>query len=229
MIDNGVEAGKLEGIRMTRAPDRLAEGPGGHPRDRLFAGRIDVGDDQTVGVAEGRQKFLEEGLRPGIPMGLEDDDDPSGPDLPGRGKRGPDLRRVMAVVVDHRDPVCLSPDFQPALGAGEPLEPLPDDGKGQVHLPRHRHRRQGVIDVEQSRNVELYRSQEDIPVEERETGGGAGEGDLLRPVVGFGRQPVGDHRAFDPGEDLPDVGIIQAEDRRAVERDDIGELEEGLL
>ena len=72
---------------MTRATDRLAEGYCGYPRDWLFTCRIDVGDDHEVGILEGRQKLVEEGLGPGIAVGLEDDNDPSGPDLPCRGER----------------------------------------------------------------------------------------------------------------------------------------------
>ncbi len=48
----------MDGVRMTRAPDRLAEDLRGHPGDRLFACRIDVGDDQEIGIAEGRQKLV---------------------------------------------------------------------------------------------------------------------------------------------------------------------------
>ncbi len=61
--------GNMDGVRMARAPDRLAEGLRGHPGDRLFAGRIDVGDDQEVGIAEGRQKLVEEGLASGYSGG----------------------------------------------------------------------------------------------------------------------------------------------------------------
>lgn len=58
------------------------------------------------------------------------------------------------------------------MNSGKTLQPLPDDGEDQVHLPRDRNRRQRVIDIEEAGDVQLYCSQQNIPTVEGETGGG---------------------------------------------------------
>jgi len=79
---------------------------------------------------------------------LESDDNaPTGPDLPRRGEGRPDLRRVVAVIVHHRDAVDLSLHLEAPPHPGV-------RGKAHAHLferdPKlqgDRRRRQGVADV----------------------------------------------------------------------------------
>ena len=73
------------------------------PRDRLFSGGIDVGHEQEIGRIERGQKFVEEIFRPRVAVGLKKGDEPPLKRPFHRFEGRPDLFRVVAVVIDHRD------------------------------------------------------------------------------------------------------------------------------
>src|SRR5215470_8751916 len=99
--------------------DPLGQAPGMDPGDRRLARRIDVGHEQHVGVVERRQKLVVEVERPGVAVRLEHDHAAAREALAGGRQRRPDLRRVMAVVVDQQDAGHLALDLEASLDPGE--------------------------------------------------------------------------------------------------------------
>src|SRR5512143_2354572 len=127
--------------------DTFIERLAGYAGDGLFPRGIDVHDDELVRLVEGGKEFFEQVLGPRIPVRLEHHDHP--PLEPSRGgrERGPDLRGVMAVIVDDDDSAGLSFDLKPSLHAGKFPERLPDDLEIDVQLPSHGDRSQAVADI----------------------------------------------------------------------------------
>ena len=84
--------------------DGLHQPLGAGAGDGRLTGRVDVGDEQHVGLVEGAGEVVEQVARPAVTVRLEGHDDP----VPfarvrplGGLERGADLRRVVAVVVDE--------------------------------------------------------------------------------------------------------------------------------
>ena len=89
-------AHRVVAVRVDRVGERLAR----RARDGRLAGRVDVGDDEHVGLVEGARELLEERLRARVAVRLEGDDD-AAVEARLRGvERRLDLGGVVAVVVD---------------------------------------------------------------------------------------------------------------------------------
>ena len=70
-----------------------------------------------------------------------------------------DLRRVMAVVVDHEDAVGLAADIEAPLRAAEILQSRGDAVEREAQLHADRHRRQRVQQVVPSGHGERQRAE----------------------------------------------------------------------
>src|SRR6266404_1125132 len=79
------------------------KGFAGDARDRRFAGRIDVREDEQVGLIEGAAELIPEMLRARIAMRLEKNQQAVKLTAASSFERGANLRRVVTVVVDYRD------------------------------------------------------------------------------------------------------------------------------
>src|SRR5512143_2375295 len=221
---------QIPGLPMSVLPDRDAERFAGGALDRLLPRGVPVEDEPHVRVLERREELLEQRTGARVPVRLESDDDPpAGPDLPRRGQGRPDLRRVVAVIVHHRDAADL-PLY---------LEAPPDPGvRGQAgaHLVERdsefqgdRRRGQGVADV-----VAAGRPEEDLaeplaPCEDGEPVRHPGRDHILRTVIRGTGEPVGDVGLLHGGDQLLDIRVVDAQDREPVEGDLVDEVEERLL
>ncbi len=70
------------------------------PFDGLLARRVDVGDDEDVGLVECAGELVEKQLGARVAVGLKGDDDAAIEAALGSVERGFDLGGVVAVVVD---------------------------------------------------------------------------------------------------------------------------------
>ena len=142
---------------------------------------------------------------------------------------------MMAIVVDQGDAATvLERDLAVALEAPadalEVRQRLDDGFVGHAHLVSHRDRRQGVQHVvhagQVEHDVELRRG---ARPQHGELHLRALVADVHRADVGRLGQAVADDRLGDGGHDLAHVWIVFAEDGRAVERQMLQEVDEGLL
>lgn len=122
--------------------------------DRTFAGRIDVGDDHGVGVAETGAEFLEQIADPRVAMGLHHGDQPAAPDLSCRTQDRRDLDRVVAIVIDDRDATHDSGLGEAPAHATELRQRLYGNGVCDPHLVGDGIDRQGVLHVVQAEHRE---------------------------------------------------------------------------
>src|SRR5687767_2573151 len=82
--------------------DRVCQHLSRHALDWLFAGRIDICNEEHVGVVKRARKLLHLVLGARVAMGLEEDDDSATRRRNfGRSERRLNLRRMMSVVVDY--------------------------------------------------------------------------------------------------------------------------------
>ncbi len=71
--------------------------------------RINIVEHQNIRVAKRPGKFIKERLGARKAVRLENHNQPALPHLPGRGQRRHNFRRVMSVIIHHRDLACPVP------------------------------------------------------------------------------------------------------------------------
>src|SRR6267142_4911803 len=95
-------------------------------RDRRLAGRINLGDNNRIGIVETGAEFLEQRLQPGEAMRLHHGNDLAVSGFTRRFKNGSYLDRVMAVIVDHGDAVPFAGSGKAPLDAAKTSHRLAD-------------------------------------------------------------------------------------------------------
>ncbi len=143
---------------MSVLTDRLGQAGSRNTGQGRFAGRVDVGDDQDVGLVERAGEPVEQIAGSRVAMGLEGHHD-AAPKGALRGIEGClDLGGMMTIVVDQRDAVDLVDDREPTPHAAE---------RGQ---------RFACVIVE--RNLELVGDGDDGEAVEHVVGAGHADGEL---------------------------------------------------
>ena len=142
---------------------------------------------------------------------------------------GGDLGRVVGVVVDQGHPVDLAHDREAAPDAGERGEGLLADVERHRELVRDRDRGQAVEHVVRPRHAEGEAPHRLAPTVRVEARLEPAVVDAAHRVVGLRRDPVRDVATLDLGQDVLDVGVVEAQDRQAVERHPRAELDERRL
>ena len=94
-------------------------------------------------------------MRPGEPVGLEDDVDLPVAALARRGQRGANLRGMVAVVVHHRNAARLAALLEAPVHAAKVAEPLGNLFRRNLKLVRDGHRGRGVQHIVASGHVQL--------------------------------------------------------------------------
>src|SRR3990172_7267659 len=229
MVRDRVPVGEKSRVLVPVPLDAFVDGPAAHAGYGLLAGGVDVHNDDRIGLVEGRKELIKKVLRPRIPVRLEHRDHPAaGSGLCG-GERGPDLRRVMAVIVDDGDPVDLALDLEAALHAAETPERGTDYLDVDVELPRHGDRGETVIDIVYPGDGKLEPAEVPAAVRDPEPRSKRSERNILRLIVGLGAHPVRQIPLLNKGDQRLDMLFVEAEYGDAVERDFVDEQKERVL
>ena len=225
---------------MPRAAQTGRQRVGIDPVDRCFASGIDRRDDDHVGVVERGLEVGHQVAEPGEAVRLDDGDDAApGPDagpLPRGGQDGADLDRVVAIVIDDGDAPAGKHDLTDAgeapLDAAEAREPGRDRGVVDPEFDRDGDGGKGVLDVVPPRHRQHQRL--DPALGSRAVANDCGKAvaarhrrHVLAAHVGLRRKAVGD----DPpvlhlGQQRLHLGMIEAQNAGAVERNVLDELDE---
>ena len=210
---------------MAATAERVEECLARHAVEAGLTGGVDVGQEHDVGVVERFQEVAEEIPRARVAVGLERDDQPSREPLARGVQRGADLFGMMAVVVDHEHPTLLALHLEAAMDAAELLESAAGTAEGDLELRRRRERRQGVERVMPSGHVQPHRP--DLPSVAPDLEGRLQSlhPELARLPVGLGRRTVGDEALADLRQEGPHVHVVDAQDREAIERHAMDELQ----
>src|SRR5215472_3732240 len=121
-VGEALASGHPPHVQVPAALESLVERIAAHARDRSLAGRVDLGEEQQVGVVEGAEEVVEEVARAGEPVRLERHQQPAREPLAGGAQRGADLLRMVTVVVHHENATLLAPYLEAPMNAAELLE-----------------------------------------------------------------------------------------------------------
>ncbi|MCY1520553.1 hypothetical protein D9M68_553350 [compost metagenome] len=202
--------------------------------NRFLAGRIDLHQQQHVGLAEHLHEVLVEITGAGETVRLVDHHQaPFRPAAAHGLDHRRDFARVVAVVVDQHHAAAVDLQFAvhleapaDALEAGQAL----DDGLvGNALVGGDDDGRQGVQHVVQARHVHRDIQRRALGAQHGEEGTHAFLADVDRADVGVLAETVGDHRARHLRQDLAHHRVVHAHHRQTVERQVVQELDEGLL
>ena len=97
---------------MAASPDFLDKRFGTHPFDGIFSRRVDRNNADQIGIVETGCEIVEKIAQPGISVRLCNGDHASLAGVARSPKHGPDLDRMMAIVVEDLHPF-------PGPGMGE--------------------------------------------------------------------------------------------------------------
>src|SRR5277367_2499908 len=202
----------------------------GDAGDWRFARGIDVEQHEHVGLIEGAAELVPEMLRARKAVRLKENEQAVELAATRRFERGANFGGVMAVVVDHGDVVHDTLQVEPASHAGKFRESFAYQVSRNVEIKRDRSGRSGVSHVVHSRRMGQ--------AEQAEVFAAVGQAKLAVEAfqlyvadnqVGLARGPVGDDGTLHVGNNGLYVGLIEAQNRGAIERHAVHELNEGAL
>src|SRR6266481_6486695 len=230
VLDAFLHGAGVEDILVPGFANRGGQSFAGDAGNGRLACRVNVGEHQHVGLVEGAAEFVPEMLRARVAMGLEEHQQA----IEFADARGfqchADFGGVMAVIVDHRNVIDRSFDFEAAHYAREFAEALADQLRGDIEIQRDGGSGCGVAHVVDARRVEKLEDAEIVAlVGQSKFAAKAFALDVADDEIGLARSDVGDDRALDVGNDGLHVGLVQAKNRRAVKWHAIHELHEGIL
>ncbi len=216
--------------------DCRGQGVDGDPLDGSFSRRIDVGEDDLVGRAEGRPELFHQVPGTAVAMGLEGNHDPSSA-RPCCRDHGCKLGGVMPIIVNQHHTAPLATPLEAPLGPGKFLERRGDDPIRHLQLETHGHGPERIEQVVPPGDGEAQGAQlaarlvhqpaDDAPRAERlQLNVVAGH---VRRPAGTRVQPVGDDTSHDVWQQVSYRGVIRAQDGGAVERHLVHEFHECQL
>ena len=154
VLDDLVAIGKIMNIFVPVSGDLGGQSLGADAGDRLFAGGIDIEDDELIRFIKSGRKIVEEGGGAAVAMRLKDGNDPPLPALAGGIERCLDLRRVVPVVIDDHDAANFVLDLKAALHPAKIFKAGRDCRKAEAELHGGCGRGQGVEDIMVARHLE---------------------------------------------------------------------------
>ena len=161
-------------------------------------------------------------------MRLEHGHDPAvEPGLGGSQGRA-DLRWVVAVVVDHGHAAGAAQDLEAALDAREPLQRTLNGGERNLEIQRHADRGEGVEHVVAPGNLQPALADDGAALDDLEAARHPLQVRPPRHQIRRRLEPVRDDALLDARDQQLDVRLVQAQDRRAVERHLVDERHEGV-
>src|SRR5262249_13926893 len=106
-------------LTMAVRPQRLHQSVTIGACNRRFTGRIDIGNDDRVGIIEASGELLEQRSKPCIAVRLHDRDHAPAAGFACSPQHGADLYRMMAVIIDDRHTIPFSCPRETATHAAE--------------------------------------------------------------------------------------------------------------
>ena len=145
----------LPGLLRDGIHDRLPA----HSRNRLFARRINVGEEKQICLLEGAAKFILERLCARVAMRLEHCEHAFAPRAASTRERGAYFRWMVPVVVHNHEPLAAILDFKPPPRTAECLQRLGDFRERHANFRRKRDHARCVAHVMPPRHVQRHRSE----------------------------------------------------------------------
>src|SRR5713101_1297044 len=201
-----------------------------HARNGRFAGRIDIEQHEDVRLIERAAEFVPKLLGTGVAMGLKEHEQAIELAAAGGFKRGANLDRVMAVVIDHSDVIDYALDVKAAAHAGKLNKAFADQVGRNIQVQRDCGRCRRVADIVHPRRMRQPEQAEIFAfVGQPERAAQTLELYSADHQIGLARRSIGNDGTLHAGNDRLHVGLIDTENRGTVKRHAIHKLDEGAL
>src|SRR6267142_722440 len=153
-LDAFLHGPKIENVFMAGFANGVGQSLAGYARDWRLAGGVNIGDNQNVGLVESAREFVPEMLRARVAVRLEEHQ--KAIELAdARGfQGGPDLRGVVAVVVNHGNVVDGASNVEASTNAGKFAQAFANQFGGNVEIERDRGGGGGVAHIVDARRME---------------------------------------------------------------------------
>src|SRR5712671_1562746 len=221
---------EIEDVLMAGFTDGIGQSFAGYARDWRLAGRVDVGNHQNIGLVESAREFVPEMLRAGIAVRLKKHQQPIELADSCGFQGGPDLGRMMAVVVDHSNVVDRAFNVEAPTNAGKFAQAFANQFGGNVEIERDCGGAGGVAHIVDARGMEELENAEIVAfVGQPKFAAQPFELDVTDDQISLAGCAVSDDGALNAGNDGLHVGFVEAENRRAIKGHAIDELHEGVL
>ena len=189
------------------------------------AGGIDIGEYRQVGILKARGEFIEEIAGAAELVRLKDADDPSSPSSFCAGERSAAFRRVMRIIIIHRNTVYLTLLFPASIYAAEFLDALLGFLKGDTELKADGHCRQRILYVMLTGNLQCNISKFVLAAHDSKRCGIISMPQINRLNIGLWIQSIGNNFLFaQVRHDILERGLIQAQNDKSIERNSACEL-----
>src|SRR5205823_8618811 len=184
--------------------------------EALLPCRVDVGQEEDVGVVERLEKLGEEIARARVAMGLERRNDPAAEALARGAQRGADLLGMVRVVVHDEDVLLLAFHLEAAVDAAEFLERMRRDAERDLEVGSDRERGERVELVMTARHAEPNGTQTSLTAPYLEHGLEPLDAQLARLPIGVRRRPGGGEALADVAPQRRHGDVVEAKDRETV-------------
>src|SRR5882724_8114874 len=210
--------------------DGVAERFAGHAGDGRFAGGVDVGQYEDVGLVECTAKIIPEMLRARVAMRLKEHQQPIEFAAAGRFQRGANLDGVMTIVINDGDVIHDALDVKTAAHSGKFGKAFADQVGCNVQIERHGSRGRSVAHIVHARRMSQLEETEIITF--------IGKAEFaVEPLqlyvaddqVGLARRSISDDRPLHARNYGLHVGLVSTQDCGAVKRHAVHELNERVL
>src|SRR6202158_1363970 len=140
-------AGALKRTHVHSVGNHVRQVAGLDPGGVVLAGAVDVHDQDAVGGAKRTREVLEQRREPRVAVRLKHDDEAAMAQLASRLQRGPNLGRMVRVVVIDGGALEHAEELETPGGARETFERTGHVGETHAQLERHRRCRGRVLHV----------------------------------------------------------------------------------
>ena len=188
-------------------------------RNRRFARRVHIRQQQEIRRGKATAEFRAQELCARVTVRLEHADKPSRLRLPRRRKRRRDLGRVMRIVVDHPNAAFLSLRLESPLRSMKMRESIRDAVKIEPRKTRDGDAGERVEDIVPPGNVEGDASERRTALKDGEGNHGTARLDIRSAVIRRRIDGIGDDRAVGLRPETAQNLVLVAEHRRTVRVD----------
>src|SRR4030042_2164314 len=90
-----------------------------HTFNTIFSCRIDIGKNEHIGIIKSSEKIFEQGLSPGVTVGLEYSNDPFPPTRSCGLQRRHNLNGMVPIIIHNEDSLLFSFDLKSPLNSAK--------------------------------------------------------------------------------------------------------------
>src|SRR5882724_4066516 len=217
-------------VFVPRLTNTICQRLAGDSWNRSFSCRIHIHQRQNIRLVKRLHKLIPQMLSPGVPMWLEERQQSGELAASCRLQRRPNFRRMMTVVVHHRNVVHHALDIEPPPHAREFRQALTDQVAGHIQIKRHGRRSCGISNVVNSWRVRQQKHPQILAfVRQAKFRSQSAHFHVADHQIRLRRSSIRNNRPLHIRNNRLHVRLVQAQNRRPIKRHAVHKLKERLL